>query len=183
MSTCHHHWGILIGRLFLRDWTSKDRVVPVFWWQRNFDLCACCQVHIRYKGKAQKTYRQFIRLTPLALAFPHDLPPLLNPRQRPTATNVARHPEWRLSTQSKVGTVLFGKQRLQIEVNRRGGQVCVRRCQQSGYRQVEHTAHQAAELNRMLGIEWPQRCMRVGYGRENVRGVRREKKPDELRPM
>lgn len=38
MTTGHHHWRVLIGRLLFGHWTDKYRVEVVGRWKRSFDL-------------------------------------------------------------------------------------------------------------------------------------------------
>lgn len=126
----HHRW-VGFRRLFLRNWTSKDRMVSVLRRQGYLNLLwKGRRLYMSPHDAARDTHRKFARLAPLALSLSHDFPPLLNTRQSPTTTNVADDTQWCLPAHTKVGTVLGGEHALQIYMHRGVGEVGVRRLEQ-----------------------------------------------------
>lgn len=70
-------------------------------------------------------YGQLVRLAPLALPLPHQLPSLLNPRQCSTATDVGNHLKGYLATHTQTRTVLPRKHRVDVRVETGGGKICI----------------------------------------------------------
>ena len=92
------------------------------------------------------THRQLIGLTPLTLPLSHNLPTLLDPRQRSPTANVADDSEWCLPTHAKAGTVLGGEHALQVRMHRGVGEIGVGRYPNLVQWQVEHTCHQPTDF-------------------------------------
>jgi len=113
--------------------------------------------------------RQFLHLTPVTLTVTQNLPPLLNPRKRPSTSDITHNPQRHLPTHTHTRTIFFSEQGLQIEVQRRQSEIRVSRALQLGQRQERDTSHEPLELDFMLTEERSEVFVGVCDGDEGVR--------------
>ena len=116
-------------------------------------------------------YGQLIRLTPLALPFPHQLPSLFDPRECSTTADVGNHLEGYLAAHAQTRAILPRKYRVDVRVEVGKGKIRVRRDTQARQRQVHDTSHKPHDFRLMVRIEMTEVSFGICDCRGNVRGV------------